>query len=132
MKLFDKTFDAIEKKLDLTLQRHSVLSSNVANADTPNYTARELNFAGELRKALGDAPENVTKTHPQHMDISSSTGSHIVLDHSGARGADGNNVDLDIAMGKLSSNAAKYRGAAELLSMKVRILRMAARGRGGI
>lgn len=131
MDLFDKTFSAIEKKLDLHLKRHAVLSSNVANADTPNYIAREVDFAGELKRALGTAEEPLAKTDARHIDVSGSQQAHVVLDHSGAVGADGNNVDLDLAMGKLASNARKYNHAANLLSMKLMIIRMAARGRGG-
>ncbi|MCB0322893.1 MAG: flagellar basal body rod protein FlgB [Bdellovibrionales bacterium] len=131
MELFDKTFNAIERKLDLHLKRHTVLSSNLANSETPHFTAREIDFAGELKKALGQHEEPLVKTNPQHMDISSSEGAHIVLDQSMPVGADGNNVDLDITTARISSNGRAYTGAAELLSMKLRMLRMAARGRGG-
>ena len=131
MKLFDNTFDAIEKKMDLHLRRHAVLSSNLANADTPNYTARDVDFAGELQKALGHSEEPLKKTDPRHMDLSASSGAHVVLDNTMPVGADGNNVDLDKTVGRISANARGYTGAATLLQMKLRILRMAARGRGG-
>jgi len=73
----------------------------------------------------------LNKTNPKHMDLSSAQGAHVVLDHSMAVGADGNNVDLDRTVGRLSTNASAYTGTATLLQMKLRILRMAARGRGG-
>ena len=133
MKLYDRTFNAVEKALDLRFKRHVVLGSNAANSDTPNYRAREVDFAGELRRAL--AQENpkgeLKKTDPRHMDIYGADQAHLVYDNSVAAGADGNNVDLDINMGKISSNARAYSGAATLLSMKLRMLRAAARGKGG-
>ena len=131
MKLFDTTLAAMEKKMDLAFNRHALITSNIANSETPNYKARELDFAGELEKALGRKEETLVKTNPQHLDLASNQGSHIVLDNTGAVGADGNNVDLDIAIGKLSENARSYSGTTNLLLMKFRILRMAASGRGG-
>lgn len=132
MKLFDTTFNAIEKKLDLSLRRHTVLSGNIANNETPNYRAREFSFANEVEKALGSHQEDLNKTNPKHMETSSLSGSKVFIDNSMAVGADGNNVDLDIEMGKLSSNSREYSGALNLLSVKLRMLRSAAMGgRGG-
>ena len=131
MDLFDKTFNAIEKKLDLHLKRHSVLSGNVANFDTPNYRAREVDFAGELQKALDTKEQVLGKTNARHLDLVSETSAHIIFDNSGAVGSDNNNVDLDIAMGKLSANSRAYQKAVTLLSMKLRMMQQAARGRAG-
>ena len=130
MKLFnDKSFQVIEQALDIRMKRHTVMASNLANADTPGYRAREIDFAGELKRALSE-PEDLTKTNEKHMDISGATQSHIVFDEAGAVGNDGNNVDLDITMGKISSNAQGYNNAVNLLTMKLRMLRDAATGRG--
>jgi flagellar basal-body rod protein FlgB len=131
MELFDKTFNAIEKSLDLRFKRHVVLSSNTANSETPNYKAREIDFAGELEKALGRDEQVLTKTNPQHMDLHGQEGAHIVYDNSTPVGADGNNVDMDINMGKLAANSRSYSNAVDLLNVKLQILRMAARGTGG-
>ena len=131
MELFDTTFSAVEKALDLRTKRHMLLSSNVANSETPNYRSRELDFAGELQKALDQNPSPVEKTNPMHLDIGSSQAERIVLDNSGAMGADGNNVDLDIAMGKLSSNVRAYNDAVGYLAMKLRLLRGAITGAAG-
>ncbi len=131
MELFDKTFRAVEKKLDLHFKRHMVLAGNTANSETPNYKAREINFAGELERALGTEQKDIAKTNPLHMDLSANENSHVVLDNSGAVGADGNNVDIDINMGKLSANSRSYNNAVEMLNVKLQMLRMAARGTGG-
>ncbi|HMO16758.1 MAG TPA: flagellar basal body rod protein FlgB [Oligoflexia bacterium] len=132
MKLFDSTFSAIEKKLDLTLRRHTVLSGNVANNETPNYKARDVSFASEVAKALGSEKKEMLITNSRHMDVSSLSGSHIYIDNSMSVGADGNNVDLDIQMGKLSDNSRQYSGALNLLTVKLKMLKSAATGgRGG-
>lgn len=132
MKLFDSTFCGIEKCLDLYYKRHIVLSGNVVNSETPKYQAREVDFSGELEKAFGSDEEQLAKTSSKHMDVRPEGGAHVVMDNSTPVGADGNNVDLDIAMGKLSSNARQYTKAAQLLLVKLRVMRTAAMGRGGI
>lgn len=132
MKLFDTTFNALNKALDMRYKRHLVLSSNVANTETPNYQAREVNFAGELQRAMHGPDATLTKTNAMHMDLSSSEGAHVVIDQRAPIGADGNTVDLDVQMGKLSSNARSYTNDAELLSIKLRLLRQATSARGGV
>ena len=123
MKIFDDTFAGLEKAMDLTFKRHVLLSSNTANSETPNYRARELDFAGELQRALGDTSNDLRKTNPKHMDVSSLEGSHIVFDNTGEMGSDGNNVDLDINMGKISANSRSYESAAGLVAQKLKLMR---------
>lgn len=123
MKLFDSTFLGLEKSLDVRFKRHVLLTSNVANSETPNYRARELDFAGSLEKAMGEDQSALVKTDPKHMDVGMSQGEHIVYDNSAPMGSDGNNVDLDITMGKVSANARAYENSVNLLSQKLRIIR---------
>ncbi|MDD2943342.1 MAG: flagellar basal body rod protein FlgB [bacterium] len=132
MKIFDSTLDALETKLSLHSRRHALLSSNVANNDTPGFRARELDFAGELQQALGEGKEDLIRTNSRHLDVDMPGDSHVVMDYSGAMGNDGNNIDLDIEMGKLGDNAREYNKAATYVSMKLRMLRMAASGSGGV
>ena len=120
----------MQKRLDLNFKRHAILTSNIANSETPGFKARELNFAGELENALGESSSSLKITNTKHMDISDNSGNHIVFDNSGRVKADGNNVDIDIALGKVSRNASEYDNAVNLLNMKLRMLRMAAMGRG--
>ncbi len=131
MKLFNSTFDLMEKSMDLRVKRHAVLAGNVANSETPNYRARDLDFAGQLEQALGTKDSEVVKTNPMHLDLSGTESAHTVADDSGAMGADGNNVDLDLAMGRLSQNSRAYSNAASWLGVQLRLLKTAARGRAG-
>jgi flagellar basal-body rod protein FlgB len=132
MKLFDSTLTAIEKKLDLSIKRHAVLSSNVANQETPNYVAREYSFSDEVQKAMGQVEDDFKKTSSKHLDLQSSSGAHVRLDKSMTFGADGNNVDLDIEMGKISANSRDYSNSLNLLTVKLKMLKAATSGgRGG-
>lgn len=124
MKIFDETFNGLERALDLRFKRHALLASDVANSETPNFRARELDFAGQLEKAFSPASTTeIAKTDSRHMDISSLESEHIIYDNSAAMGADGNNVDIDLTMGKISENAGAYASAAGLVSQKFRMVK---------
>jgi flagellar basal-body rod protein FlgB len=132
MKVFDRTLHGLERSMDLRFKRHAVLASNVANSETPGYRARELDFAGQLEQAFRESPTSeVLKTNPRHIDVTSLSGEHIILDSTGAMGADGNNVDIDVQMGKVSTNARAYESAAGLVSQKFRMIKQFIR-KGGV
>lgn len=131
MTIFDKTMDALAKNMELAYRRHTVLATNVANAETPNYRAREFDFNGELQKALSKDDSPVMKTNPLHMDVGEPGRSHVIYDNAGTVGADGNNVDMDVEMGKLTSNSGRYDSAVTMLQLKLQMLQLASRSRGG-
>lgn len=69
--LFSTQLNLVGKVLDMQLQRQNVISSNLANINTPNYKPRELAFEKELQKALGlDEKGNVTRTSASHIPTS--------------------------------------------------------------
>lgn len=66
--LFPTQIHLLGKVMDMQLQRQNVISSNMANVNTPKYKPRELEFEGELQKALGlDMKGNVSRTSPEHI-----------------------------------------------------------------
>ena len=121
-----------EKVLDLTHRRYGVLASNAANSETPGFRAKDLSFAGELESIWAsdlkpNSPERLNRTNALHMDAGIGPFQHagVVNDNTGTVGADGNNVDLDINMGKISTNAGQYSNAISLLTVKLRMLKSA-------
>lgn len=131
MKLFNNTFDLIEKSMDLQFRRHTLLSGNVVNADTPNYRARDLDFANELQKAVDPKGGELNLTNPLHMGMTEDNQAHAIIDNSGAMGSDGNNVDLDAQMARIADNSRGYSNATSWLGVQLRLLKTAARGRIG-
>ena len=128
-KLFDRTVPALQRTMDLTYKRNQAIASNIANAETPQYRAIDIDFAGELKKAfkMDSAGDELAKTNPGHMDLSGSSQAHFVSDYSGVTRSDGNNVDLDIQMGKMVRNSGKYSLSASLVRKKLQMLRIAIR-----
>ena len=129
-RIFDKTYTGLAKALDLAHKRNEAIVSNITNAETPQYRAVDLDFAGELKRAFGSANEELKKTNSKHLDLASSSSAHLVPDMSGATKPDGNNVDLDIQMGQLSYNSGRYTGSANMLRKKLAILKAAIRESG--
>jgi len=114
-KLLDRTMPGLEKAMDLTWRRNQAITANVANAETPMYRAVDLNFSNELEKAFGSDNSVTAKTNDRHMDLTTESGSHLIPDLSGATKADGNNVDIDLQMGRLAQNSSKYSQAASIM-----------------
>lgn len=122
-KMFDSTMPGLTRALDLTWRRHQAITSNIANAETPQYRAVDLNFERELQAAFGNDSNTMKVTNTKHLDEAGSQPAHLVQDFTGATKADGNNVDIDIQMGKLAQNSAQYSIAANLMRKKFGILR---------
>lgn len=126
-KLFDNSIAGMTKAMDLTWRRNEAIASNIANAETPGYRAVDVNFASELEQAFNRKNDNLLKTSSKHLDLEGEQGAHLVADLSGATKADGNNVDVDLQMGRLTFNAGRFNVGAALVRRKMQQLRDAIR-----
>jgi flagellar basal-body rod protein FlgB len=119
--LFPTTLNVIEKNLDLRHDRHKILSSNVANAETPGYVAKDLYFEEVLRQAA-QPPQQGTmqRTHPHHFPSPSPSVTEVkgsvAASPSDDVGNDLNTVSLDQQMAKLTMNTFHYNASTEILS----------------
>jgi flagellar basal-body rod protein FlgB len=129
MKIFDATLTTLERALDVRLARQAVLAGNVANADTPGFTPRELDFQAAMSAAA--APET-SGAAPRDGELPLAHAGRpaperfVVDDPGAAPGLDGNAVDLDRTMGALAENAIQYGAAAKAAAKKLAILRYVA------
>jgi flagellar basal-body rod protein FlgB len=126
-RLFNSSFGGLEKTLDLTWQRNQALASNISNAETPQYRAVDMTFANELKKAFGEERAELFTTSSKHLDIGEASNAHTVPDLSGATKPDGNNVDIDLQMGKLAANSGDFMNAARLYRKQLGFIRNAIR-----
>ena len=126
--LFDRTVSGLNKTMDLTWRRNQALSSNIANAETPQYRAIDVSFGQELERAFDVSSPDIGVTDRNHVSISGNNdSSEVVNDLSGATKPDGNNVDLDLQMGRLAQNSGDYMNAARLIRRQIGLLRTAIR-----
>jgi len=96
----------LERYLDLLSSRQKLVASNIANADTPGYHTRDIDFQEEFRRAGGFAPEA--------QEVGGL-----------AMKTDGNNVSLDREARLLSENALRFNVASQLLRSQIRAVRSA-------
>ena len=133
--LFNQTISMLAKSLDLRSLNQRVLASNIANMDTPNYKAVELEVADEMNREKKSNPGiSLVRTHVNHLPVKNSAMNRVKLKTAQApdfslRG-DGNTVDVDRAMAKLAENTILYNAATKLISSKFKGLKNAIKGGG--
>ena len=121
----------LKKYLDVSSLRHKLISGNIANVSTPAYRSKDLDFHGELRKAIDDKGHiSGKRTHPSHLPLGQSRQDEpeIIVDKSRA-GNGINNVDIDKEMGNLAQNQIYYSIGARLLAQKFDGLKRAIRSK---
>jgi flagellar basal-body rod protein FlgB len=141
MRIFDSTLTTLERSLDVRLARQTVLAGNVANADTPGYRPRELDFQAAMAAAgPGASPRPTVEGTPRVGDVALAAAGALapaapeefVAEVGGAApGIDGNAVDLDRTLVAVSENALHYGASAKAAGKKLAILRYVANDGNG-
>jgi flagellar basal-body rod protein FlgB len=118
--------------LGLRAQRSETLAANVANADTPNYKARDFDFASTLQSALSRSPGTsptvaLTRTSPMHLSGSHHGGGIATLQYRipAQASVDGNTVDMDKELEQFSDNAIRYQADLTFLNGQVHSMQQA-------
>jgi flagellar basal-body rod protein FlgB len=97
--------------LDAYSARHSAIASNIANAESPGYNARKVNFEERLKREMGRVNEPMTFTNSQHIPAKGDPKSvrHLVVEDNPASSSSGvNEVDIEREMGRLTTNQINY------------------------
>jgi flagellar basal-body rod protein FlgB len=124
MTIFDKTMGLLQRSLDLRSARQRVITSNLANEETPGYRASELTFMDQLQSAQkGRLPIVMAATQSRHLGLHGPQGIQAVAGKlsevpAGDLPLDANSVNLELEMAKLSENAMQYNAAATILANK--------------
>ena len=124
---FDPIIGALNTSLNLRQANQSVISSNIANADTPEYKAKTMDFETALREAIGT--EGVPKLGG--AKLTNPVNPEIYEDPDGVEGMDGNTVDRAKEMAKMAENQLLYDASAEMLRRKLGMLKYAITEGGG-
>ncbi|MBR7783311.1 flagellar basal body rod protein FlgB [Undibacterium luofuense] len=122
-----------ETALSIRGQRQQLLASNIANADTPNYKARDIDFASTLQTALGTQTgkpaTELNKTAAKHLDAKQSGDNDGVLYRKELQGnIDGNTVDLDVERNQFTENALRYEASLTMINMQIKGMLAAIQG----
>ena len=124
--------------------RHQVISSNIANINTPNFQAKDVQFASVLKNLLPEGmsadivPELAGLTDSQAWQASetgvpaeAAAGGqdfHVIDTPGLVARRDGNNVDIDLELAKMTENALNYQAYNQLIGSKLGMYRAAIRG----
>lgn len=131
---FDPIIGALNTALNLRLVNQNVVSSNIANADTPGYKAKRVEFESALRDALGVgntlSPSANSLKHIVHRSTDP-VEPEIYDDPNGVESLDGNTVDRAAEMVTLAENQLLYDSAVEMLKRKLGMLKYAVSEGGG-
>lgn len=125
--------------LHLRAQRTKLLASNIANAETPGYKAKDLAFAEVLRDAGGiSAAASRTrsgsalplrKTNAGHMSSGTNAGSaRVMYREPNNASLDGNTVDKDQEQARFAENTIRYQASLEFINSRVSSLIKALKG----
>jgi flagellar basal-body rod protein FlgB len=124
------------KAMDLRTQRHQILASNIANADTPQYKARDFDFSAAMERALSGSADagglSMRTTSRGHLPGSADAGPARLQFRAETQSAvDGNTVDMDVERAQIADNAIQYQILTQLIGDKFKGLRSAMAGTQG-
>ncbi len=130
MSLFDKTTSALGAAINMRQIKKDIISSNIANAETPGYHAKKLDFENALARALDiDGMRGMSTSSDEHFTLGGGSLSKMSPDiyenPEGAINNDGNTVDLEREMASLAENSIMHKAALQLINKKLASLRYA-------
>jgi flagellar basal-body rod protein FlgB len=118
--------------LHLRSERQRLLASNIANADTPGYNARDLDFASALREATGSASITSAGTAAvaalrgtplgSVLSAASTAEAHLRYAAPSQSNLDGNSVDMDRERASFADNSVKYEATLRFINSHVRTM----------
>ncbi len=133
----DQAMQFNEAVLSLRGQRQQIIASNIANADTPNYQARDIDFTKALKGAISRAggaasATALATTSGAHLSAGTGSSSGVTapmmyrMPHQGS--IDGNTVEMDNERNQFADNAIRYEAGLTLISGQIKGLLAAIQG----
>ncbi|MDR1310416.1 MAG: flagellar basal body rod protein FlgB [Burkholderiaceae bacterium] len=122
-----------ESVLRIRSQRQGVLASNIANADTPNYRARDFDFKAALQLALNAQKANENRlsltderhqpeAHPEWATKEMVAGVPLLYRTLTQGSVDNNTVDMDVERNQFADNALRYEASVSIISNQIKNL----------
>ncbi|MEX8519136.1 MAG: flagellar basal body rod protein FlgB [Leptothrix sp. (in: b-proteobacteria)] len=133
--MLDRLSDTLNfqsQALVLRAERQRLIASNIANADTPGYVARDMDFAAALREATGQTQPAGTVLTTNAAHIAPQTGArtepNLLYATASQTNLDRNSVDMDRERASFADNAVKYEATLRFLNQGVRTMLDAIKG----
>ncbi len=127
----DQAFGIKARAMSVYAKRAEVLAANIANTDTPNFKARDLDFQALLSEAQqkDGSTASMTKTSAGHLGVSGSTGEPVLKYRTPLQSSlDGNTVNSEVEQASFAENNIKYQASFSFLNGTIKGLMTAIRG----
>lgn len=125
---FDAALGVHAKALTIRADRTSLLASNLANADTPGYLARDIDFRAALSKAESSALDMQMTSGLHLVGTNQDAGQELLYRVPNQASLDGNSVDPQLEKAAFADNAMRYQASLTFLDQKFRGLVGALKG----
>lgn len=129
---FTSTLNFQSEALVLRAERQRLLASNIANAETPGYAARDMDFRTALQQATGQIPVkgSLATTERAHIPLTRSAREEPNLTYAAPAmtNLDSNTVDMDRERASFADNAVKYEASLRFLNGSIRTMLDAIKG----
>ena len=128
--MFENIFGIHEQALTLHGQRLGVLAANLANADTPGYKARDIDFGAVLSHTQGEMGLPLQVTHAAHITFSDgeSMGGELKYRNPYQASLDGNTVEMPVEQAAFSENNVRYQASLNFINLRISELQFAIAG----
>lgn len=129
MSAIDRLFSVHQAALGARAYRSQVLASNIVNADTPGYQARDVDFKAALREALGvpgSHPSAMLRTSARHLGSGGTSGSSgalatpLIYRSVSQASIDNNTVDVNVERAQFADNAMRYEASLTFINSKIK------------
>ena len=127
MSYFSNLFGIHENSLALREQRMRVLSENIANAETPHYKSKDIDFKAAM-SASSERFLGLHKTNAGHLDLRGSFGNYEVFRYPINSSPDGNTVELHHQQSEFGKESGRYLATIQFIENRVGGIRRAFRG----
>lgn len=132
----DTAFGFHQNALRVRAQRQEVIAANIANADTPNYKARDIDFKSAMKQVTEQMTSNglsTAKTSEKHMNGTTASHASAGLGEPLFRpiiqgSVDGNTVDMDVERNAFADNAIRYQASLQMMNGQIKKMLTAIQG----
>jgi flagellar basal-body rod protein FlgB len=125
--MFDNIFGIHEQALMVHGQRLGVLATNLANADTPGYKARDIDFSAVLSQTESESSLPLQVTHAAHIAFNDGGTAPGELKYRNPYQAslDGNTVEMPVEQAAFSENNVRYQASLNFINLRISALQLA-------
>jgi len=121
---FGKGFELHAQGMQVRAQRAEVIAGNIANADTPGYKAKGIDFQKAMQQASQQQQMGMTRTNSKHFDVRTELNNNVdfrVPDQPDT--GDGNTVDVQMERNLYLENSLEYQAGVQFLNGKIKALK---------